>query len=101
MALTQVIAGMLECYFEEPKAYLTIEEIQQLYGDLRLGSISTAQVKAALRYASINPDCCEAEDLLDVLKELDRRYFMVQDLRWEFSLLDVDKKDCLPLATAK
>ena len=34
-------------------------------------------------------------ELFDLLQEMDRRYFLVQDLRWEFSMLDLNMTDSI------
>lgn len=40
-------------------------------------------------------DAVLMEELYDLLQEMDRRYFLVQNLRWEFSLLDKERKDVI------
>lgn len=53
------------------------------------------QVKASMLYTCIDPEVCEEFELLDLLKEMDRRYFLIQDFRWEFSMLDTEAKDTI------
>ena len=40
-------------------------------------------------------DICTQSELYDLIQEMDRRYYLVQDLRWEFSLLDREQKDTI------
>ena len=40
-------------------------------------------------------DTCTQSELYDLLQEMDRRYYLLQDLRWEFSLLDREQKDII------
>ena len=46
-------------------------------------------------YTCIDPEVCEEFELLDLLKEMDRRYFLIQDFRWEFSMLDTEASDTI------
>lgn len=57
-------------------------------------SITDFQVEASLKYVCAT-DTVMLEELYDLLQEMDRRYFLVQNFRWEFSLLDKDKKDVI------
>ena len=34
-------------------------------------------------------------ELMDLLQECDRRYFLIQDLKWEFSMLDINMTDSI------
>ena len=34
-------------------------------------------------------------ELFELLQEMDRRYFLIQDLKWEFSLLDTTMSDTI------
>ena len=40
-------------------------------------------------------DTCEMSELMDLLQECDRRYFLIQDLKWEFSMLDINMTDSI------
>ncbi len=44
---------------------------------------------------------CDKEDLIDVLKEMDRRYFLVGDLKWEFEMLDRNQKGAISESDAR
>ena len=48
-----------------------------------------------MKYVCASQDGCTVEELHDLLQEMDRRFFLVQDLRWEFSLLDREQKDTI------
>jgi len=48
-----------------------------------------------MKYTCIDPSVCEEWEFIDLLKEMDRRYFLVQDFRWEFSLLDNNQTDTI------
>jgi len=67
------------------------EELQLIYERLRNVKLSIAQIEASLSYVcSGYPEFqdTDEEELLDVLKEMDRRSFLAQDLQWEFTMLD-------------
>ena len=51
-------------------------------------------------YVCVGDECDESE-LFDVLQEMDRRYFLIQDLRWEFTMLDYTRSDTITEAQAK
>lgn len=68
------------------KEYLTVQEVHQCYGRLRYGGVSLNQVRAAVQTVC-SLDTCSREEFTELLGELDRRYALVQDLRWEFNLL--------------
>lgn len=53
------------------------------------------KVKASMAYTCLQPDVCEQWELLDLMKEMDRRYYLIQDFRWEFSMLDADTTDSI------
>jgi len=54
-----------------------------------------------MKYVCAPPDSCSREELYDLLQEMDRRYFLLQDLRWEFSLLDTNRKDTITESQAR
>eukprot|EP00118_Oscarella_pearsei_P011354 m.75805 g.75805 ORF g.75805 m.75805 type:complete len:548 (+) comp35957_c0_seq1:63-1706(+) len=68
------------------KGYLTPQELHQLYAELRAEELSYAQVEASVKAICMG-DVCASDEFSDCLKEMDRRYVLVQDLQWEFSLL--------------
>ena len=51
-------------------------------------------MQAAIDYVCIG-ECCDVDELFEVLQEMDRRYFLIQDLRWEFSMLDMGMRDVI------
>ncbi|XP_035664862.1 trichohyalin-like isoform X2 [Branchiostoma floridae] len=67
--------------------YLNTHQLQGLHAEIRQGGISLQQVEASIQCVCAG-DGCEEDELYDVLQEMDRRYFLLQDLKWEFSLLD-------------
>ena len=68
------------------KEYLTVQELHQCYSRLRYEGVSLNQVRAAVQTVC-TLDACSREEFTELLGELDRRYALVQDLRWEFNLL--------------
>ncbi|KAK3600386.1 hypothetical protein CHS0354_016002 [Potamilus streckersoni] len=82
------------------KGELTPLEVQQLHGDLRMGGISYEQVLASMKYVCAT-DTCSPGELYDLLQEMDRRYFLVQDFRWEFSMLDLQQKNTIRIDQAR
>lgn len=70
---------------------LTAEQLQELHAGLRDGGISLPQVEASIE-AICAAETCDRQELFDVLNEMDRRYYLVRDLRWEFSMLDRENK---------
>lgn len=48
-----------------------------------------------MQYVCSDPSVCDEYEFLDLLKEMDRRYFLVQDFRWEFSMLDTTQTDTI------
>ncbi|XP_022107129.1 axoneme-associated protein mst101(2)-like [Acanthaster planci] len=53
------------------------------------------RVQAAMSYCCLTDDTCEPSELFALLQELDRRYFLLQDFRWEFALLDRHQNDLI------
>ncbi|ELU04993.1 hypothetical protein CAPTEDRAFT_200424 [Capitella teleta] len=60
---------------------LNADQLQLIHMDMRIGSISISQIEEAIKYVCVN-DKCEKSELFDLLQEMDRRYFIIQDLRW-------------------
>ncbi len=58
------------------------------------------QIEESIKYTCIG-DTCEKSELYDVLQEMDRRYYLIQDFRWEFSLLDEQKVNTISEEKAK
>ncbi|PIK57548.1 putative trichohyalin isoform X2 [Apostichopus japonicus] len=90
-----ITARLFREYDVEGKGELSPRQMQSLHEEIRLGGISLGQVKASMEYCCLMDDCCEPSELFDLLQEMDRRYFLVQDLRWEFALLDGEQKDLI------
>ena len=70
---------------------LTAPQLQELHSDIRDGGVSLPQVEASIN-AVCACDTCDRQELVDVLNEMDRRYFLVRDLQWEFAMLDREQK---------
>lgn len=68
------------------KEYLTAQEVHQYYNRLRYEGVSLNQVRAAVQTVC-SLDACSRDEFVELLGELDRRYALVQDIRWEFNLL--------------
>ncbi|XP_076805603.1 uncharacterized protein LOC143449335 isoform X1 [Clavelina lepadiformis] len=68
--------------------YLTLEQLSLLYDRIRIGGISVPQISASLEFVCGNSSYVFLEELKDLLQEMDRRYYLLQDLQWEFALLD-------------
>lgn len=58
------------------------------------------QILASIKYACAEEQC-QATELYDLLQEMDRRYFLLQDLRWEFSMLDRENTDTISVEQAR
>ena len=69
------------------KEYLSVQEVHQCYGRLRYEGVSLNQVRAAVQTVCSSLGACSRDEFTELLGELDRRYSLVQDLRWEFNLL--------------
>ena len=70
---------------------LRAEQLQELHASIRDGGISAPQVQATIE-AVCAAETCDKRELFDVLNEMDRRYFLVRDLQWEFAMLDRENK---------
>ncbi|XP_068681150.1 trichohyalin-like [Montipora foliosa] len=70
---------------------LTAEQLQELHASIRDGGISLPQVLASIEEVCACETCDESE-LFDVLNEMDRRYYLVRDLQWEFAMMDREDK---------
>ena len=56
--------------------------------------ITLRQVEAAIRQIT-DQEFCSKEDLIDILQDLDRRNFLLRDLKWEFEFLDYRQTGCI------
>ena len=54
-----------------------------------------------MKYTCLNTDYCDRNELFDLLQEMDRRYFLLQNFRWEFSSLDYSQTDTISENNAK
>ncbi|XP_060583766.1 trichohyalin-like isoform X2 [Ruditapes philippinarum] len=98
---TNVLHQTFKQYDRLGKGELAPHEIQSLHGDIRMGGISYPQVLASMKYVCATHDTCTEDELFNLLQEMDRRFFLLQDLRWEFSLLDRDQRDTITIEQAR
>ena len=63
------------------------EQLQKVHATIRPGGVSLRQTKASIE-AICAGDTCDFSEFFDVLNEMDRRYYLVKDLQWEFAMLD-------------
>lgn len=88
-------------YDTEELQGLSPVQLQSLYENLRYTKLSIPQIKASMSYTCACPSLCDREEILDVLQEMDRRFFLAQDLQWEFALLDRQRKGAISKSEAK
>lgn len=78
------------------------EEIFQLYKDLRGGGVNLRQVRVAISKSHATRNLglpghdqkgIRKDDVEWLLKELDRRYFILKKAVWDFALLDRNRKE--------
>ncbi|KAL8571462.1 hypothetical protein ACOMHN_051168 [Nucella lapillus] len=99
-AQREVLHKVFQQYDFNLRGELTPLQVQILHADMRMGGISLPQVLASVQYTCVGGQCQETE-LYDLLQELDRRYFLLQDLRWEFSLLNRKHTDTITVEQAR
>lgn len=90
-----VLETIFNNYDTDGKGNLSPIQMQILHGDLRMGGISLPQVMESMKYACVHGSYCEPSELYNLLQEMDRRFFLIQDFRWEFSMIDVNHKDTI------
>ena len=68
---------------------VSADDLKVIYQDLRpANSLSLQQTRAAIEAVCLDSNLCFKEDILSVLKEMDRRSFLMRDISWEFKMLD-------------
>lgn len=100
MSKDEVISQTFHKYDPTFTGELTAEKLQALHAEIRDGGISLPQVKASISEVCAT-DTCDKDELCDVLNEMDRRYFLVRDLRWEFAMLDRERKGTISERSAR
>ncbi|XP_078319801.1 uncharacterized protein LOC111120246 isoform X1 [Crassostrea virginica] len=90
-----VLETIFNNYDTDGKGSLSPIQAQILHGDIRMGGISLPQVMESMKYVCVHQSQCESTELYDLLQEMDRRFFLIQDFRWEFSMIDVNHKDTI------
>ena len=74
---------------------LNATQVITIYDAVQPGNeMNLKQVEAALFQVN-SSDSCDKKDLMDVLQDLDRRNFLLRDLKWEFEILDCRKSGCI------
>lgn len=95
-----VVEFLFNKYCSDRIQGLTAMELQNLYETLRPDGLSIKQIEASQKTVC-ESILCDREDLIDTLREMDRRYFLVNDLKWEFALLDREQKGAISEQDAK
>ena len=72
---------------QENTGELDGEQLQAVHASIRPGGISIRQTEASISEICA-AETCDIYEFFDVLNEMDRRYFLVKDLQWEFAMLD-------------
>ena len=78
--------------FGDQLEYVSASLLQKVFHELRpTNTLSLRQIEASIETVCF---CCLCfrEEVLDVLEEMDRRYFLMKDLEWEFAMLDCEKR---------
>ncbi|XP_041358569.1 trichohyalin-like [Gigantopelta aegis] len=91
----QVLSHVFHQYDRKGIGELSPIQVQILHADIRMGGISLPQVFASINYTCNSGSSCVESELCDLLQEMDRRYFLLQNLCWEFSMLDREQKDTI------
>ncbi|XP_013404051.1 trichohyalin [Lingula anatina] len=96
----KVIDDIFMMFDTDRTGELTPLQLQSMHQEIRMGGISFPQVLASIKYvcasATVDPS-----EMYDVLLEMDRRYYLVQELRWEFAMLDRQQRDTITEEQAK
>eukprot|EP00111_Clytia_hemisphaerica_P002008 TCONS_00005679-protein len=83
-------------YNTEDELGLLPNQLQEIYRDIRNVTLNLPQIKASVEYICACPPLCDKEEVIDVLKEMERRFYLAQDLQWEFAMLDRQRKGAIP-----
>ena len=81
---------------------LTVDEVGEMYSTLRMGGVSRSQVKDVVaKICENNHGVADRSKIGGIFTELDRRYFILENARWEFSMLDLYNKGEISESDAK
>ncbi len=80
---------------------MTPKDVGEMYAALRLGGMSTQLVSDVIEKVCGKGVWARKSNTRDIFIELDRRYFIVENARWEFTLLDVYKEGRISELNAK
>lgn len=83
----QLLAIFFNDADEQNMGELNAEQLRNVYASLRPGGLSIRQTKAAIAEICA-AETCDICEFMDVLNEMDRRFFLVKELEWEFAMLD-------------
>eukprot|EP00794_Sanderia_malayensis_P017623 gene17623-19377_t len=73
----------------------TSTQLLQIYNAVQSShDVTLKHVEAAIMQVTCM-DTCDRDDVIDVLQELDRRNYLLRDLKWEFHFFDNDKQGCI------
>ena len=64
-------------YNTEDELGLLPGQLQEIFKKLRNVELNLSQIEASMEYVCSCPPLCDKEELLDVLKEMDRRYYLL------------------------
>ncbi len=67
---------------------ISAQEVGELYAAVRIGGVSLRQVVATISKVCGKDGVAKNSQMSRIFLELDRRYFIVENARWEFSMLD-------------
>ncbi|GFR91409.1 trichohyalin-like [Elysia marginata] len=96
----KAVEAVFKQYDKHGVGEITPIQMQILHGDMRVGGISFPQVLASIDYVCATDNCTPGE-LFDLLQEMDRRYFLLQGFRWDFSFFDKLQSDTITVQQAK
>ena len=83
----QVLQKLFNDADQKNTGELDAEQLQVTHASIRPGGISIRQTEASISEICA-AETCDIYEFFDVLNEMDRRYFLVKDLQWEFAMLD-------------
>lgn len=68
---------------------MTTKDVWELYCTLRVGGVSLRVVEDVIQKYCGKDGNAKRSNTHDIFRELDRRYFIVESARWEFTMLDL------------
>ncbi|XP_065183159.1 calponin homology domain-containing protein DDB_G0272472-like [Sycon ciliatum] len=94
------LKSLFNQYDEQLEGYLTASQLQELFNTLRdLDDITGTALSVEQAKATIDVCCaadtCEFREMIACLRELDRRLDILRNVRWEFDMLDLERRGLL------